>query len=191
MICSTACSTLFPINKKNKADMSLVTSDNETLTNTDLWSDTIPDNLIEQENLLFTPIPDSLFTRDSPIGTIYPSLSESGKDDIEDMLNYELNSENKDPLLLQDILNWKTYNNILFNSSNHPIHLSDNEKSFTTLELKSNFISSAKKGFIIGQASAIHIGKSTHVWKVDVKRKADKRLIASFSCTQLILKISP
>ena len=70
-------------------------------------------------------------------------------------------------------------------------HLSDNEKSFTTLELKSNFISSAKKGFIIGQASAIHIGKSTHVWKVDVKRKADKRLIASFSCTQLILKISP
>jgi len=47
--------------------------------------------------------------------------------------------------------------------------------SFTTIELKSNFLGSA------------HLGKQTHVWDAVVTNETNGRTIALFRCTQMVL----
>jgi len=66
-------------------------------------------------------------------------------------------------------------------------HLPDTAKSFTTLELKSNFLGAARDGFIECEARPEHVGRTTHVWKVEVRHGATQKKVAVFSCTQLIL----
>lgn len=66
-------------------------------------------------------------------------------------------------------------------------HLPEKGKSFTTLELKSNFIKGIKEGKMECECTAEHLGRTTHVWRVEVKDKETKKKIAIFSCTQLIL----
>ena len=64
--------------------------------------------------------------------------------------------------------------------------LPDGAKGFTTIELKSNFLGTAREGKIRAECVAEHIGRTTHVWSVTVFGPDDKR-IALFRCTQLIL----
>ncbi len=60
--------------------------------------------------------------------------------------------------------------------------------SFTTIELKSNFLRAIKSGFIKAEATLQHAGKTTQVWHVKVMKEEDeKKTIALFRCTQLIL----
>ena len=60
--------------------------------------------------------------------------------------------------------------------------------SFTTVELKTNFLGSAKEGEVVsGRATPAHRGKSTHVWDVEVRNETTDRVIALFRCTQMIL----
>jgi len=60
--------------------------------------------------------------------------------------------------------------------------------SFTTVELKTNFLGSAKKGDIVsGRATPAHRGRTTHVWDVEVRNESNDRVIALFRCTQMIL----
>lgn len=66
-------------------------------------------------------------------------------------------------------------------------HLPEGGKSFTTLELKSNFIRAARKGFIACESSPEHMGRTTQVWRVRVWDKQTGKKIAIFHCTQLIL----
>ncbi len=65
-------------------------------------------------------------------------------------------------------------------------HLPDKAKNFTTIELKSNFLGSAREGKIRSECVAEHLGRTTHVWSATVFGPDDKR-IALFRCTQLIL----
>lgn len=58
---------------------------------------------------------------------------------------------------------------------------------FTTIELKSNHLGTAREGTIIGSAKPAHLGKTTHVWDAIVTRKETGKTIALFRCTQLIL----
>ncbi len=58
---------------------------------------------------------------------------------------------------------------------------------FTTIELKSNHLGTAREGTIIGSAKPVHLGKTTHVWDATVTRKDSGKTIALFRCTQLIL----
>ncbi|HEY5967387.1 MAG TPA: PaaI family thioesterase [Chitinophagaceae bacterium] len=60
-------------------------------------------------------------------------------------------------------------------------------KSFTTIELKSNFLGSTKSGFIIAETILQHAGQTTQVWDVIVKSKENQKTVALFRCTQLIL----
>ena len=60
-------------------------------------------------------------------------------------------------------------------------------KSFTTIELKSNFLGTTKTGFIIAEATLQHSGQTTQVWDVIVKSKENQKTVALFRCTQLIL----
>ena len=58
---------------------------------------------------------------------------------------------------------------------------------FTTIELKSNHISTAREGTITCIATAAHLGKSTQVWDAIVTHKESGRTVAIFRCTQMVL----
>ncbi len=65
-------------------------------------------------------------------------------------------------------------------------HLPDAAKGFTTIELKSNFLGSVQQGVIRAEATAEHLGRTTHVWSATVFGP-DGRRLALFRCTQMIL----
>ncbi len=64
-------------------------------------------------------------------------------------------------------------------------HLPDGAQSFTTVELKSNHLGTAREGAIECHAVAVHLGKTTQVWDATVT--AAGKTIALFRCTQMIL----
>ena len=65
-------------------------------------------------------------------------------------------------------------------------HLPDGAKNFTTIELKSNFLGTAKEGLIRTECTAEHLGRTTQVWSASVLNQAG-RTLALFRCTQMIL----
>jgi uncharacterized protein (TIGR00369 family) len=67
-------------------------------------------------------------------------------------------------------------------------HLPEGAENFTTLELKANFLGTARDGTIVCVATPVHLGNTTQVWDGKVTRKKDGRGIALFRCTQLILQ---
>jgi 1,4-dihydroxy-2-naphthoyl-CoA hydrolase len=60
-------------------------------------------------------------------------------------------------------------------------------KNFTTIELKSNFLGTARQGGIACTARRIHSGGTTQVWDAEVTHESSGKKIALFRCTQLIL----
>jgi uncharacterized protein (TIGR00369 family) len=66
-------------------------------------------------------------------------------------------------------------------------YLPEGAKGFTTIELKSNFMSTAKEGKVVATATAEHLGKQTQVWDVIVKHAETDKKMAMFRCTQMIL----
>jgi 1,4-dihydroxy-2-naphthoyl-CoA hydrolase len=66
-------------------------------------------------------------------------------------------------------------------------HLPKGAESFTTIELKTNFLGTAREGTIACVARPAHLGAATQVWDAVVTRHADGRTIALFRCTQMIL----
>lgn len=64
--------------------------------------------------------------------------------------------------------------------------LPDSANGFTTIELKSNFIGTARDGVITCEATMVHGGRSTQVWDATVIDDSG-RAIALFRCTQMIL----
>lgn len=65
-------------------------------------------------------------------------------------------------------------------------HLPEAAKSFTTIELKSNFLGTATEGTLRAVASGAHLGRSTQVWDATVYAP-DGKTIALFRCTQMVL----
>lgn len=64
--------------------------------------------------------------------------------------------------------------------------LPEGAHSFTTIELKSNFLRTATAGTLRAEASLVHGGKRTQVWDATVYDSQDQAL-ALFRCTQMIL----
>ena len=64
--------------------------------------------------------------------------------------------------------------------------LPEGANNFTTIELKSNFLGTAREGTISCTATRLHNGRTTQVWDAEVKDERGKT-IALFRCTQLIL----
>jgi 1,4-dihydroxy-2-naphthoyl-CoA hydrolase len=58
---------------------------------------------------------------------------------------------------------------------------------FTTIELKSNHLGTARDGTIISVATPVHRGRTTQVWDAVVVHKESGRTLAVFRCTQMIL----
>lgn len=64
--------------------------------------------------------------------------------------------------------------------------LPEGAKSFATIELKSNFLSTAKDGCVSCVANLAHGGRTTQVWDATVNSEQDKT-VALFRCTQFLL----
>jgi 1,4-dihydroxy-2-naphthoyl-CoA hydrolase len=63
------------------------------------------------------------------------------------------------------------------------------DQSFTTVELKSNFLSSARVGErVVCRCTPAHLGRQTHVWDAEVVNETTGRKMALFRCTQMILE---
>lgn len=58
---------------------------------------------------------------------------------------------------------------------------------FTTIELKSNHLGTAREGTVECVAKAVHMGKTTQVWDATVIHNESGKTIALFRCTQMVL----
>lgn len=65
-------------------------------------------------------------------------------------------------------------------------HLPEGARGFTTLELKSNFLGTAKEGVLSVEAVAEHMGRTTQIWSATVTDSGGRKL-SLFRCSQIIL----
>ena len=65
--------------------------------------------------------------------------------------------------------------------------LPEGAKGFTTIELKSNFLGTAREGAIQCRATPVHLGRTTQVWDAVITDEASEARIALFRCTQMVL----
>jgi len=63
----------------------------------------------------------------------------------------------------------------------------DAASGFTTIELKSNFLGTARDGAVACTAQLVHGGRTTQVWDAIVTDERTGKAIALFRCTQMIL----
>ena len=69
--------------------------------------------------------------------------------------------------------------------------LPEGAKGFTTVELKANFLGTAREGAIACRATPVHLGRTTQVWDAVVTSEASGAKIALFRCTQMVLWQNP
>lgn len=67
------------------------------------------------------------------------------------------------------------------------LNLPEGATGFTTIELKTNFLRSAREGTIECEARMVHGGRTTQLWDATVS-DADGKTMALFRCTQLVLR---
>lgn len=58
---------------------------------------------------------------------------------------------------------------------------------FTTIELKSNHLGTARDGHIDCMATPAHLGRTTQVWDATVTHRESGKTLALFRCTQILL----
>ncbi|WP_370239192.1 PaaI family thioesterase [Neptunomonas phycophila] len=66
-------------------------------------------------------------------------------------------------------------------------NLPEGASGFTTIELKSNHLGTARDGSIECVATPAHMGRTTQVWDAVVTNMESGKTIALFRCTQMIL----
>jgi 1,4-dihydroxy-2-naphthoyl-CoA hydrolase len=69
--------------------------------------------------------------------------------------------------------------------------LPEGASGFTTIELKANFMGTAREGAILCRATPVHLGRTTQVWDALVQAEGAERPIALFRCTQMVLWQNP
>ena len=67
------------------------------------------------------------------------------------------------------------------------VNLPEGAESFTTIELKCNFMGTKRDGVICCEAKLVHGGRTTQVWDATVFDEEGGKPIALFRCTQMIL----
>ena len=65
--------------------------------------------------------------------------------------------------------------------------LPEGAQNFTTIELKSNFLGTARDGHVDCVATLAHGGRTTQVWDAVVTHRETGRTMAMFRCTQMVL----
>jgi 1,4-dihydroxy-2-naphthoyl-CoA hydrolase len=54
------------------------------------------------------------------------------------------------------------------------------------LDINANHVRAVREGWVIGECRAVHVGRSTHVWQIDVRDEA-QRLVCASRITMAIL----
>ena len=66
--------------------------------------------------------------------------------------------------------------------------LPDGAAGFTTIEIKTNYLGTAKVGEVVEcEARLVHGGRMTQVWDAEAVNLATGKTIALFRCTQMVL----
>lgn len=65
--------------------------------------------------------------------------------------------------------------------------LPEGADGFTTIDLTSNFIGTARDGIVNCEARPLHQGRSTQIWDAIVSAEATAKPIAHFRCSQMVL----
>jgi uncharacterized protein (TIGR00369 family) len=66
--------------------------------------------------------------------------------------------------------------------------LPEGASGFTTIELKTNFLSTAKVGEVVAcRAWLVHGGRMTQVWDAEAVNETTGKVMAAFRCTQMVL----
>ncbi|MGQ3052041.1 MAG: PaaI family thioesterase [Roseateles sp.] len=68
-----------------------------------------------------------------------------------------------------------------------PANLPEGAVGFTTIELKSNHLGTARDGTLACVAKAVHLGRTTQVWDAVVTHQDTGKTLALFRCTQMVL----
>ena len=66
-------------------------------------------------------------------------------------------------------------------------NLPDGATGFTTVELKSNHLGTARQGLLDAVARPVHRGRTTQVWDATVSHRDTGKTLALFRCTQMVL----
>jgi len=69
--------------------------------------------------------------------------------------------------------------------------LPEGATGFTTIELKTNFLGTARDGVVECEARLVHVGRTTQVWDAEVRAEGAERPMALFRCTQMLLYPRP
>ena len=67
------------------------------------------------------------------------------------------------------------------------LSLPEGATGFTTIELKVNFLRTAREGTLACEARLVHGGRTTQIWDATVS-DPEGRTLALFRCTELILR---
>jgi uncharacterized protein (TIGR00369 family) len=66
--------------------------------------------------------------------------------------------------------------------------LPEGASGFTTIEIKTNYLGTAKAGEVVScQARLLHGGRMTQVWDAEAMNETTGKTIAVFRCTQMVL----
>ena len=65
--------------------------------------------------------------------------------------------------------------------------LPEGASGFTTIEIKSNFLGTARNGVVDCEARLAHGGRTTQVWDATAVHRETGKTIALFRCTQMVL----
>jgi 1,4-dihydroxy-2-naphthoyl-CoA hydrolase len=60
-------------------------------------------------------------------------------------------------------------------------------QGFLTIEFKINFLRSVRAGRVVAEASAVHLGRRTHVWQITARDEQGRQLSLA-TLTQLVLE---
>ncbi len=66
-------------------------------------------------------------------------------------------------------------------------NLPEGATGFTTIELKSNHLGTAREGMVDCLATPVHLGRTTQVWDAVVTHRDTGKTLALFRCTQMVL----
>ena len=67
------------------------------------------------------------------------------------------------------------------------VSLPEGANGFTTVELKSNHLGTARDGTVACEARLVHGGRTTQVWDAEAVHAETGKTIALFRCTQMVL----
>lgn len=56
------------------------------------------------------------------------------------------------------------------------------------LDINANHVRAAREGWVVGDCRPVHLGRSTHVWQIEIREEASARLVCTSRITMAILE---